>query len=100
MSGHRANMHTGILTKKEMTEMENRNLELYLQNCQIIQENDRLRRIAQELKLNKENHQAMLKQTLGGDPNGVKNPEPGLQLQLGSSSQQEKSSKADAQSEH
>ncbi|KAI3809262.1 hypothetical protein L1987_25233 [Smallanthus sonchifolius] len=69
---------------KGNTELERANLELYLRNCQLIHENDRLRRNIQEMKQKR------------GDPNSVKEPEAGLQLSS-SSKKEEKSSKADGQ---
>lgn len=71
--------------------MEKFNTELYLRNCQIIQENERLRRKAQQL--NQEN-QALLTELKKkhGDPNCDKKPKLDLSLQLGSSSQKDKKS--------
>lgn len=80
MSNRRANKHSAIPSRDEIVEMENRNLDLYLQNCRIIQENERLRRIAQEFE-EKQARASESKQKVVA-PEFVKEPEPGLDLQL------------------
>ncbi|KAI3721787.1 hypothetical protein L2E82_32805 [Cichorium intybus] len=62
--------------------MEKFNSELYLRNCQIIQENERLRKKAQQLDNENQALLTELKKKLS-DPNSIQMP------QLGSSSQNE-----------
>ncbi|KAJ9540226.1 hypothetical protein OSB04_026732 [Centaurea solstitialis] len=72
-------------------EMERLNMELYLRNCLIIQENERLRKRARQLRKENEALVSQWKQKVG-HPNFIQKPkpEPELKLQLGSSSQQDK----------
>ncbi|GKA20742.1 little zipper 4-like protein [Tanacetum coccineum] len=79
-------------SNNQPTDMEKLNSELYVRNCQIFEENEKLRRKAQQL--NQENQALLseLKQKLG-DPNYAQKLKLN-DLQLGSSSQKEnKSSK-------
>ncbi|KVI09635.1 hypothetical protein Ccrd_011988 [Cynara cardunculus var. scolymus] len=71
-------------------EMEGLNTELYLRNCLIIQENERLRRRAQQLRKENEALISRWKENIGDLQKLKLEPEPEFKLQLGSSFQQDK----------
>ncbi|KAL7613720.1 hypothetical protein Lser_V15G08245 [Lactuca serriola] len=83
--------HTHTGKGRKGREMEKLNSELYLRNCRIIQENERLRKRAQQL--DKENQALLteLKQKLS-EPNCTQKPQ--LDLQLSSSGSQNEKNKS------